>query len=103
MQSRRDASIDVALARGTARAYRQHVELDLAVVGRKPMLDAWGDGRGVGLPCRRCCLWCSTGKSSSGLTAGACTLMGAWGRGGRFWVIEVDGGTRGGRNSRRTC
>src|SRR6266478_9101057 len=46
MQSRRDASIDVALARGTARSYRQHVELDLAVVGRKPMLDAGDDGEG---------------------------------------------------------
>src|SRR5437667_12706082 len=44
MQGRRDGSIDVALARGAAWLYRQHVDLDLAVVGREPMLDAGDDG-----------------------------------------------------------
>jgi hypothetical protein len=42
----RHRGLDVALARGTTRSYRQHVDLDLAVVGREPMLDAGDDGEG---------------------------------------------------------
>src|SRR5262249_60158478 len=36
MQGRRDGGVDVALARGTARSSRQHVDPELAGVGRGP-------------------------------------------------------------------